>query len=251
MQYFIIRPFQDTQEVSFNDNTTLYKLSIDLFKQFEPNFILPINIKQLDYYKNTLHQAIHYNGTVEVLDLDVEEYNTYINKIATYQQLEQAIKDKETDALLPQTLVAAKTQIINSIYSYAAQLTDKLVNMYAISERDRWASIILPEAQAYLVSKNPNDCPNLTAQEITRTGITDTNLSEFKDSLSNRITKIIQATEDLNQSINYYSGLRGKWVDKINAFKQTKMETEKQAITRLLAIDYKVGWELPNLPSVP
>ena len=246
MQYFIIRPFQDTQEVSFYDGTTLYKLSIDLFKQFEPDFILPINIKQLDYYKDTLHQTIHYNGTVEVLDLDVEEYNTYISKIAIYQQLKQAIKDEEAAALLPQTLVAAKTQVINSIYSYAAQLTDKLVNTYATSERDRWASIILPEAQAYLTSNNPADCPNLTAQEIVRTGITDTSLAKFKESLLLRVNQIIKSSTKINENINYYSGNRGKWVDTINAFKQTKLETEKQAITRLLAIDYKVDWELPN-----
>lgn len=244
MQYFIIRPFQDTQEVSLNDDTLLYRLSIDLFKQFEPNFTLPINVKQLDYYKNTLHQTIHYNGTVESLTLNVEEYNTYISKIATYQQLEQAIKDEEAAALLPQTLVAAKTKVINSIYSYAAQLTDKLVSEYATAERDRWASIILPEAQAYLASKDPADCPNLTPQEITRTGITDTSLPEFKASLLFRVNQVIQYGVTINQAINFYSGIRGKWTDVVTAFEQTQMETEKQAITRLLAIDYKVGWEL-------
>jgi hypothetical protein len=246
MQYFIIRPFQDTQEVHINDGTTLYKLSINLFKQFESNFTLPINIKQLDYYKNTLHQTIHYNGTVESLDLDVEEYNTYISKIATYQQLEQVIKDKEAAALLPQTLVAAKTQVEKAIYGYAAQLQETAVNLYCSAERDRWTSVILPEAQAYIVNEDSLDAPNLTAQHRVRTGVTDTNLPEFKAGLLNVINQVLASNEYLITYANFVAGTRGKWLDVVRDFSQTNMETEKQAITRLLAIDYKVGWELPT-----
>ena len=246
MQYFIIRPFQDTQEVNLNDGTTLYKLSTDLFKEFEPNFNLPINVKQLDYYQNTLHQTIYYNGTVEVLDLDIEEYNTYISKIAIYQQLEQVVKNEETAALLPQTLVVAKAQVEKAIYNYAAQLQEQAVNLYCSAERDRWTTVILPEAQAYIVSEDPADAPNLTAQHIVRTDITDTNLPEFKAGLLNVITQVVAANEYLVNYANFVAGTRGKWLDVIRDFEQTNMETEKQAITRLLAIDYKVGWKLPT-----
>jgi hypothetical protein len=245
MQYFIIRPFQDAQEVSLNDNTTLHKLSVDLFKQFEPSFTLPVNVKQLDYYKGILHQTIHHNGTIESLDLNVEEYNVYISKIAVYQQLEQVIKDKEAAALLPQTLIAAKTQVVKNIYSYAAQLTDKLVNKYATAERDRWASTTLPEAESYLATNNTRNSPNLVAQQIVRSGITDTSSQEFKDSLISLCNTVISKNDSLTQISNHLIGTRGKWTDTINSFVQSEEETEKEAIARLLQLDWKIGWEIP------
>ena len=247
MNHFIIR----NNEIQIFNGETYFKSSVDLFKQLEPTFDLTIDIKQIEYFPELLHEVIHFNGEVNNLELESKQYNKYIESVDLYLEKEQDLLKEQKNLLLPKTLKEAKALVIEGIYAYTSYLINNLTSSYSTAERDRWASIILPEAQAYLISKNLNDCPNLTAQEIVRTGITDTNLPEFKDSLSNRITKIIQATEDLNQSINYYSGLRGKWIDKINAFKQTKMETEKQAITRLLAIDYKVGWELPNLPSVP
>jgi hypothetical protein len=245
MQYFIIRPFQDTHEVHLHDNITLYKLSINLFKQFEPNFNLPINIKQLDYYKNTFHQIIHYNGTVETFDLSIEEYNIYISKIATYQQLEKAIKDEEAGALLPQTLLAAKLQVEKAIYIYASQLQEQRVNLYCAAERDRWTTIILPEAQAYVVSQESTDAPNLTAQHTIRTGISNPNLPEFKAGLLAVVNQILQSNEYLVNYANFVAGTRAKWLDVVRAFEQTQMETEKEAITRLLALDWKQGWEMP------
>jgi hypothetical protein len=246
MQYFIIRPFQDAQEVSLNDNTTLHKLSVDLFKQFEPSFTLPVNVKQLDYYKGILHQTIHHNGTIESLDLNVEEYNVYISKIAVYQQLEQVIKDKEAAALLPQTLIAAKTQVVKNIYSYAAQLTDKLVNKYATAERDRWASTTLPEAESYLATNNIKNSQNLVAQQIVRSGITDTSSQEFTDSLKSLCNTIIAKNAELIKISNHIIGNRGKWTDTISEFVKFDEETEQDAITRILAIDWKIGWEIPE-----
>lgn len=246
MKYFIIRPFQDAQEVNLNDNTTLHKLSIDLFKQFEPSFTLPVNVKQLDYYKGILHQTIHHNGTIESLDLNVEEYNIYISKIAVYQQLEQVIKDKEAAALLPQTLIAAKTQVVNSIYSYAAQLTDKLVNKYATAERDRWASTILPEAESYLATNDMGNSPNLIAQQIVRSGITDTTSQEFTDSLYSLCNTIIAKNTALIKISNHIIGTRGKWTDYVDNFTQLEEETEKEVITRILAIEWKIDWEIPT-----
>ena len=245
MKYFIIRPFQDAQEVSLNDNTTLHKLSIDLFKHFEPSFTLPVDVKQLDYYKGILHQTIHHNGTIESLDLDVEEYNTYISKIAVYQQLEQVIRDKEAAALLPQTLIAAKTQVVNNIYSYAAQLTDKLVNKYATAERDRWASTILPEAESYLATNDMGNSPNLVAQQIVRSGTTDTTSQEFTDSLKSLCNTIIAKNTELIKISNHIIGTRGKWTDTISGFVKSGGETEQDAITRLLQLDWKIGWEIP------
>lgn len=244
MKYFIIRPFQDAQEVSLNDNTTLHKLSIDLFKQFEPSFTLPVNVKQLDYYKGILHQTIHHNGTIESLDLNVEEYNVYISKIAVYQQLEQVIKDKEAAALLPQTLIAAKTQVVNSIYSYAAQLTDKLVNKYATAERDRWASTILPEAESYLATNDMGNSPNLVAQQIVRSGIKDTTSQEFTDYLKSLCNTIIAKNTELIKISNHIIGTRGKWTDYVNSFTQLEEETEKEVITKLLQLNRKIDWEI-------
>jgi hypothetical protein len=246
MQYFIVRPFQKTQEVTLNDGNTSYKLSINLFNQFESKFDLPINVKQLDYYKDTLHQAIHHNGTIECLDLDAEEYNVYISKIAVYQQLEQVIRDKEAAALLPQTLIAAKTQVVNSIYSYAAQLTDKLVNKYATAERDRWASVILPEAESYLQTENIESAPNLVAQTIIRSNNTDTSSQDFKESLKSLCNTIIAKNTALTKISNHIIGTRGKWTDYVNDLTQLEEETEQDAITRILAIDWKIGWEMPH-----
>lgn len=240
MKHFIIRD----QYVQLYDGTNIFKADRDMFTQVEPTFSLPVNIKQIEYYPEVLHQTIHFNDTSENLDLVNFTYDEYITKIAEYNTLKAEIEAELNQPQLPAFLTEAKLQVERNIYNYAANLQEQAVNLYCSAERDRWTNTILPEAQAYSISQQPLDAPNLTAQHIVRTNITDTNLPEFKEGLLEVVNQILQSNEYLINYSNFIAGTRGKWLDVIRAFEQSQMETEQEAIQRLFDLDWKVGWVL-------
>jgi len=242
MKHFIIRD----NYIQIYDEVSTLKSTREEFLQLESTFSLPVNIKQVEYYPDVLYELRHFNGTVESLNPSNEVYDYYITKITIYLELQEELRQQVIEDLLPQTLVEAKLQVEKDIYSYASSLQRQAVSDYSDAERDRWTTTILPEAQAYSVSQNSLDAPNLTAQHIVRTGITDTNLPEFKAGLLAVVNQILQSNEYLINYANFIAGTRGKWLDVVRAFEQTQMETEKEAITRLLALDWKIGWEMPS-----
>jgi hypothetical protein len=241
MKHFILR----NQEIQIFNESTYFKVDRDIFVQLEPTFNLPINIKQLEYYPNLLHQTIHYNGTVETLSTTSTTYDGYISKLNVYIELKAELDEQAAQDLLPQTLQAAKDKVEKDIYNFASILQKQAVSNYSDVERDRWTTTILPEVQAYSVNQEPTDAPNLTAQHVIRTGITNTNSSEFKAGLLIVVNQVLQSNDYLVNYSNFIAGTRGKWLDVIRAFEQTNMETEKQAIQRLLALDWKQGWDMP------
>lgn len=157
---------------------------------------------------------------------------------------------KETDlekikSELPESLGIAKVKIIAEIYQFAAFKLGAAVNSYSSAERDMWASTILPEAESYLATSDMGNSPNLVAQQIIRSGITDTSSQEFTDSLKSLCNTIIAKNTALIKISNHIIGTRGKWADTISGFVKSGGETEQDAITRILAIDWKIGWEMP------
>ena len=242
MKHFIIRD----QYVQLYDGINIFKADRNMFTQVEPTFTLPVNIKQIEYYPKVLHQTIHFNGTLENLDLVNSTYDNYLTKIVEYNTLKEEIEAELNKPQLPAFLTEAKEQLEKEIYSYAANLQEQAVNLYSAAERDRWTTTILPEAQAYSVSQDTLNAPNLTAQHIVRTNITDTNLPEFKEGLLEVVNQVLQSNEYLINYSNFIAGIRGKWLDVVRAFEQTQMETEQEAISRLFNLDWKVGWEMPT-----
>lgn len=242
MKHFIIRD----QYVQLYDGVNLFKADRDMFTQVESTFSLPVNIKQVEYHPGVLYQLIHFNGTVESLNQVNSTYDTYLTKIVEYNTLKAEIEAELNKPQLPATLELAKQQVEKEIYSYASQLQREAVANYSDAERDRWTTTILPEAQAYSVSQDPIDAPNLAAQHIVRTGITDTSLPEFKAGLLEVVNQVLASNEYLINYANFVAGTRGKWLDVVRAFEQTQMETEQQAIQRLLALDWKQDWEMPT-----
>lgn len=248
MQYFIIRPIQNTQEVFINNGSLTYKLPIERFKQFEPELNLDISIKQLEYYPGLLHEIIYYNGTVENLSLTVAKYNEYITKISVYQALETGLNNSANDALLPQTLQAAKTLVSNNIRAYATQLVTSILNQPNYNlESYRWQGGILYEAKTFIMSEDTDDAPNLVAQRLVEINNPSANINDasFKNAILAKAQAIVDEDTLINNSINHYVGMQNRWLQTVIDFQQSNMETQKQAITRLLAIDFKVGWEVP------
>ena len=241
MKHFIIRD----NYLQIDDNVNILKSTKEEFSKLESNFSLPI--KQIEYYPGLLHELIHFNGTIETLPVLDINYDIYISKVSTYLELQHSLKQQSLEALLPASLLEAKQKIEKDIYNYASNLQKSAVSKYSDAERDRWTTTILPEAKAYSVSQNPSDAPQLTIQHIIRTGIRDTNSLEFKNGLLEVVNQVLQSNTYLINYANFIAGTRGKWLDVIRNFKQTKTETEKEAIQRLLAIDWKQGWVL--LPS--
>lgn len=241
MKHFIVRD----NYLQIYDEVNTLKSTKEEFLELESTFSLPVNLKQVEYYPGNFYELRHYNGTVESLTPDNAVYDNYITKINTYLELQEELRQQAIKDSLPQTLVEAKLQVEKNIYSYAATLQSRAVNLYSDVERDRWTTIILPEAKAYSVSQEPIDAPNLTTQYTIRTGITNPNLPEFKAGLLAVVNQILQSNEYLVNYANFIAGTRSKWLDVVRSFEQTQMETEKEAITRLLALDWKQGWEMP------
>ena len=249
MRYFLIRPIQNTQKVYINDNNELYKISIERFKEFEPELNLDISIKQLEYYPELLHEVFYYNGTSENLPTTVTKYDGYINKISVYKALETGLNNANDDALLPQTLQAAKTLVSNNIRAYATQLVTSLLNQPNYNlESYRWQGGILYEAKNFIMSENTDDAPNLVAQRLVEINNPSANVNAepFKAAILAKAQYIVDEDILINNSINHYVGMQNRWLQTVIDFQQSNMETQKQAITRLLAIDFTVGWEVPS-----
>ena len=239
MKHFIIRYSQDNQEVQIFNNSIYYKSDIELFKQFEPSFNLAINIKQLEYYQNSFLEKIHFNGTVETELGNWEEGNNYINNISSYIDLKAKY---ETDLLVvnqPQTLEKAKEKLIEKVYRYASIKINAFSQEYSSLERDNWMTL-LAESKAFLISQNTSDAPNLLTIEQLRHP--SSSPSAIKQFLNERANTIVNKHTELLTNVNTVIGMRGFWYDRIQEFQQTNMETEQEAIQRLLALDWKTNW---------
>lgn len=243
MTYFIVRPFGNTQEVQAYDGSNFLKVNIDTFKQLEPEFSLAINIKQLDYYPLLSYEVINYNGTIDYPVLPWEEGDLYIAKVQDYLDALSLLNQPN----LPATLSEAKEQVKSRIVSQAFTLINSLTSGYSTLEIFKWDTL-LTEAEAYINTSVKEDAPNLLAIEIIRNPSLDSTSTEFADLLTIRAQEIIDRNAINLSSINHYIGIRGKKLDEVDAFEQSQMENESEAIIRLFAIDWETSsdWDIPD-----
>jgi hypothetical protein len=246
MKLFTLRTIQNSKIIFVGDGKNTIQIAEETFKKFEPNFFLGENVKEIQYQPPFLLITEKNDGVIESAEENIsQEYDIYIGKVKTYINLKQEIDDANALLEIPASLIVAKSKINAEIYQYATSKLDASVSFYSSAERDRWASIILPEAESYLATNDITNTPNLVAQQIIRSGITDTASQEFKNSLATLCNTVIAKNISLTNTSNYIIGVRGKWTDAISSFVKSDGETEQETITRILAIDWKVGWEMP------
>jgi hypothetical protein len=244
MRIFTFRKIQNSTTIFIGDGVATIQLNLETFNQFEPSFSPGENVTEIQYQPAVFWLAIT-SGVIQNKEKSIsEEYNIYISKLQHYIDLKQEIDSANAIPGLPVSLVTAKEKIVVEIYQYAASKLEEAVSYYSTAERDRWTSLILPEAESYLQTNNLESSPNLVAQQIVRSGITDTTSQEFIDSMTAACNAVITKNISLTTISNHIIGTRGKWTDIITNFPKSNQETEQEAITRILAIDWKVGWEI-------
>lgn len=242
MKSFVVQKSGNTSNVTIYSYGKIFVTPVDSFILLEPIFSLGENIIKIEYQPNILHFILKENGSTENGDLVYIEYDQYIEKIDNYTNIMPEGKKI--------SLEDAKKIVSGKIYEYAKVKSDLLYDSkyrrYSVLEKCRW-SFLLPEAQAFLSTKNIEDAPNLVSQELFRQRIeseADISQNLFIDLLESRANSIVEKSKLFNDELNKISGIRGVLTDEIDQWEVSEEETAIESAQRLLEYNWEERWNL-------